>query len=448
MVLLVTVVPAALAAQDGPRLPVVLDHADSVVGVGPLEGGVRQFYGAVRFRQGNVTVTCDRAVHDVGRNRVDLYGRVVVRQGTMEMSAPSMTYDGETLQAEATSGVVIRDGGRTVTARRGTYSTETHVARFRSDVRVDDDTTVVEADSLVYDRSSTRSDAFGSVRITDRLGRSRVHGDTALNDPAAGYMRVVGHGRAWRLDPRQGTVAADSTARDSSDASRAALDDTTYVEADTLQVWRGPVSRQVANGHAVFVRRDVAARADTIVYDQDVGSADLFGTPVLWAEASQLVADSITITLPERKLRTITGRGNAMLVRRSDTTYPDRFDQVAGRRIDIAVERDTMRRLVATDDTRSIYWRIEEGRGEGLAQFSSDTTTVLFEAGVPEDILWLGGVHGEQHPESVVAGRSTTYRLPGFQWHEERPAAEPMPATDVVPADARPGGGRRNPAPR
>lgn len=96
--------------QDGPQLPIILEHADSMVGIGPTETGIREFLGNVRFVQGNVTVTCDRAVHSVSTNQADFYGRVAVRQGNVIINAPYLSYNGATHLGIAPRGIKVLEG--------------------------------------------------------------------------------------------------------------------------------------------------------------------------------------------------------------------------------------------------------------------------------------------------------------------------------------------------
>jgi lipopolysaccharide export system protein LptA len=391
----------AITAQDetGPQQPIVLEHADSLLGSGQADAAMREFEGHVRFRQGNVTVTCDRAIHYIGSNRADFIGRVRIVQGGMTIEAPFVTYDGTQLLASATKGVTIKDGARTVRARRGVYSTKTHVADFDGDVRVVDDSVRIVADTVRYERDTKVSVARSNVVVAHRDGSSWVKGDTVIHDPTSNTMVSRGHAEAWQLT---------ST-------------DTTYITSDTLETFRGADERHLARGNASIVRGSVSARADTMDYRIADGTITLRKDPVVWSDSTMLTADTIIIDAPERTLRMIRGLGTALMVSRTDTVRTDRYDQLSGRRIEMDIERDTLRRLTAIGETRSIYYRVEEEEPKGLAQFSSDTTKVMLVDGTPEDIHWLGAIHGEHHPENIVAGRPTSYRLPGFRWRTDRP---------------------------
>ncbi|MCX6140277.1 MAG: hypothetical protein NTX15_05520 [Candidatus Kapabacteria bacterium] len=394
-----------LSAQDqeGPQLPVILDHADSLVGIGPPESGVREFWGNVRFTQGNVTITCDRAVYTSSTNSAELFGRVIVHQGNVLVSAPFISYNGETHIADASRGIKVEEGASIITADKGQYSTITHVSTFIDHAIAVDDSIRIWSDTLVFDRDADTSLASGRVVISDSAGSAWLSGDMAFRDNRSRYTRISGHAAAWQWD--------------STDHP-----DTIYVAADTLVMTRQENENgYVALSHVRLVRSSVSALADTMLYSSVRGDFDLRGHPILWSDSLLLVADTINALAPDRKLSSVIGRSNALLVSRSDTLNLDRFDQISGESIVLTIADDTVRQLSAIGRAQSITFRSDGTRPEGLAKVASDTIRAMFQQGQLTDVYWLGGIEGEHHPEPVVAGRADTYRLPGFVWRTDRP---------------------------
>ncbi|MBC8125070.1 MAG: LPS export ABC transporter periplasmic protein LptC, partial [Candidatus Kapabacteria bacterium] len=400
--------------QDGPQLPIMLEHADSLLGIGPTESGIREFLGNVRFVQGNVTVTCDRAVHNVSANQVDLYGRVVVRQGNITINAPFLTYNGTTHIANAPRGIKVLEGASTVTGLHGTYSTTSHITTFVDSVVVVDDSVRIWSDTLVFDRDADTTLASGRVVVSDNLGTSWITGDRAFRDVNLGLMRMWGNAASWQWD-----------STDSTDSTRRA--DTMHVAADTLIVNRAlGKNSYVAISRAELVRGGVSARSDSMVYSSVTERFDLHGHPILWSDSLLLVADTIVALVPGRKLHSVLGISHALLISRTDTLFPDRFDQIAGDQILLSISEDTVRRLTSTGKAQSITFRTEASRPEGVAKVASDTIRAIFDGGQLSDVYWLGGIEGEHHPEPVVSGRADVYRLFGFVWRTDRPRVRPL----------------------
>ena len=397
--------------RDGPALPIILEHADSIVGSGPIESGTREFLGHVRFSQGNVTVECDRAIHNVSANSVDLYTNVNVTQGGLHLKAPLVTYNGNTNIAVASRGVVVRDKGATIQARSASYSTVSHIVVFRDSV-VARDSTRLWADTLVYDRDEDTTSARGSVVIIDTAERLVTRSSYAFRNPSEQYLRLRGDAQVWQWSAPTATESSD----------------TLYLSADEIvSMQTGVATIYQARWHVVMTRASVAARCDSLVADRAAGRSELYGTPVVWADSMQLHADTIIAYGEEDALTSVVGRGWAILVAQTDSLRPDRMDQIAGQRVTLSIEHDTLRSLEALGDAQSITFRAGDQRPEGLAKVASDTIRVLFEKGQLTDVVWLGGVEGEHHPEPVVAGREDTYRLPQFRWRMDRPKANALP---------------------
>src|SRR5512139_3376475 len=71
---------------------VVLENADSLVGL-VIEGqDVRELIGNVRLVQGNVRISCDRALQFIKSGTVNLTGKVVVTDDSLTLTSPRGTY--------------------------------------------------------------------------------------------------------------------------------------------------------------------------------------------------------------------------------------------------------------------------------------------------------------------------------------------------------------------
>ncbi|MCO6465186.1 MAG: hypothetical protein J5I53_01090 [Bradyrhizobiaceae bacterium] len=390
--------------------PIVLEWADSLVGSGGPAGGIREFFGNVRLRQGNVSVRCDRAIHDPARNTADLFGNVRVVQDALIFESPQARYDGNAHLATGTGGISIRENNRTVKASSGTYSTTLRFATFTGKVHAVDDTALIWSDNATYSRESKQTHAWGNVVVWDTVGLSRLRADSLLYHPRASLYRLMGNAACWDWDSTQA--------------------DTTYIIADTLE--RNGVGEAIliGKGAVEFVHGPVAARADSMMYDQATGKASLVYDPVLWSNEMELLADTIQVRAPDQQLSTITGIGHGMLVSRQDSLHPERFDQIAGRLVRIDVAEDTVRQITAIENARSITFRYEEHRGEGVAVFTADSIKATFEHGELTDVYWLTGVEGNHQPEHLVAGQEGVLRLPNFEWRLDKPIAQPLPIPD------------------
>lgn len=406
---------AVVQAQDGvgPEIPIVLEHADSLIGSGTADASVRTFQGNVRFSQGNVTGRCDRAVHDVLRNTVELTGSVLIRQSEMTITAPSVRYDGRLSIAYAPRGLRVDQAGMSITSRTGRYDLRQRIASFQQNVHAVDDSVRIWCDSLVHDRNVDTMLALGNVVIQDSGRRSWFRADQARRDANAGTLRLNGSARAWTWQH-----------------DRVQSTDTVFIAADEMRTESAGENlprRMTAIGNVRLVRAEAAATSGKMEYSDRDSVIDLTESPVVWSDSSVLVAESIQARSSGGEIRTIVGDGDAVLISRSDTLLPERYDQIVGKRIMIAIQPDSVKMLTASGDAQSVTFRQESGDRKGLAKVAADTINATIVDNALTDVFWLGGVSGENHPERLVRGREAEFTVPGFRLPPLRPVYEPAP---------------------
>jgi len=403
-----------LSAQDavGPEIPIILEHADSLVGTGPMGSAIRTFIGNVRFAQGNVTGRCHKVLHDVARNSVELTGSVEIRQGDLTISAPAITYEGATSIATAANGIRVQQKDVVVTSKAGSYDLRRRLASFQRDVRAIDDSVRIWCDSLEYDRDRDTMLARGNVQILDSAGNAWFRSNVARRDAAGRSIELIGAAQAW------------SWSADSVDSA-----DTTYISGDKLQ--SRPTSQGesasllVATGNVRMVRGSTASTSGVLHYNDAAGIILLTESPTVWSDSSVLQADTITAESKDRQLRTVTGTGKAVLLSPSDTLLPVRFDQISGNTIVMRFVSDTVRTLRANGDAVSITFRKESGERKGLAKVAADSIEAGIISDEVTDVVWLGGVSGESHPERLVRDREPEFLLPGVRIPDGRPQYVP-----------------------
>ncbi|MEY2718636.1 MAG: hypothetical protein RLZZ273_2 [Bacteroidota bacterium] len=409
--------PGLLLPQDGagPEIPIILEHADSIVGKGAFESSVRTFYGNVRFQQGNVTGRCDRAIHNTSANVVELFGNVVIMQGALTMRAPEVRYNGNRYLAVAPKGVRVEQRGQIVDARKGEYSTTSHIAKFYGDVVMRDDTTRINGDTMVVDRDADTMVAVGNVVGFDSTDNAWFESDRARRDATSGELMLVGNAQMWNWD-------------DDADV------DTLYVSADTLYAIRSEqnASRSMdARGRASMIRGNTSARAGSITYTDVSQELTLRDQPYVWSDSMAFAAGAITATMPARRLESIMGVGKAILISKVPTIQTERYDQIAGDVIDLAFEQDSLRSILARGSAQSVTFRGEGSEQDGLAKVACDSIRAAFDQGQLSDVFWLGGIAGEHHPEQLVTGREQQFLLPSFQWRSDRPVRR-RPRTQIL----------------
>jgi lipopolysaccharide export system protein LptA len=384
---------------------IVLEHADSLVALVIDGEDARELSGHVVIRQDSVTIHCDRAVQFLSSGKVLLTGHVIVRDDSMTIRAPRGAYFRDTRHAEAYDRVTLDDGVSHLEADFGTYDVDPRIAFFRSHVAARDTSSVLTADTLRYERNRKLMHATGRVRVINERDAVTITGGDLIHD---GVVRSSCVTRSPVL------VKYDTTA--------GGAIDTLIVHSRVMESYQDSTRRLRATDSVVFVRKDLAGRAGSVLFHTAGDSLELRRQPILWYQETQVTGDSINVYLAKRSLDRILVMGTAFAVSRSDSSHPERFDQLAGETLAMQFHERVLRQIDVDIHALSVYHLYEDSLANGLNKASGDRIVMSFAEGRAKSIRVSGGVEGQYYPEPMVHLREREYQLPGLFWRDDRPA--------------------------
>ncbi len=424
LLLLLALSGVAPAFSQGSKV-VVLQNADSLVGLVIDGEDVRELIGNVRILQGNVTITCDRAVQFIRRGRYDLTGHVVVNDDSVTLYAPRGAYLRDERRAEGFDGIRLEDRTTVLTAREGWYDVDPRIAIFRRNVVIRDTSSTVTADSVTYFRNTRFSIAVGKVVVTNEGDRTTISGGRLEHAGQLQYSKMT-------LDPI--LVQRDTAAGGG---------DTLLVRALVMEAYRDSTRRLVATDSVRILRADLASVCGIARFYTVGDSILLRGAPAVWYQNTQVTGDSMNVYLERRVLHRVLVLGSAFAASRPDSLFPERFDQLSGQFLTMDFAEKRLRRIEVVDQATSIYHAFEDTLGNGVNRTSGDRVVMDFVGGKLQNIRFFSGVEGSYYPENMVRRHETEYRLPGFRWLTTRPTRATFVRLPPSPFPQRPPQARR-----
>lgn len=411
-------VGASVAFAQGGRV-IVLENADHVEGK-LIEGEeAREFVGHVRFSQENVHVSCDRALQMLKSGKVDLVGNVVVVDDSgVTMKSPRGVYYRDERRAVALDSVHLFDGNVTLSARFGEYFVDPKRAFFRKQVVVQDSTSTVTADSLTYFRVDKKSIAQGAVQVRTRTDNITITG------------RRLDH---WSV--QQFSRVSDEPVLMQVDSSAPGMYDTLVVRSRVMEAYRDTLKMLLAIDSVRIVRTDLAAVSKQARFYTENDSITLRGSPVVWYQGTQVTGDSINVYLKKRKLDHVVVMGNAFAISKSDSAFPDRYDQLTGEIMKMQFADKGLRWIDVETQAISVYHLYEDSLANGLNKTSGDRIIISFADGKVQSLQVIGGVEGQYFPENMVHGKESDFQIAGFELHPNRPRlySATLPAVEQIP---------------
>ncbi len=389
-------------AQEG--RPVVLNNADTLLGTVINGEQAQELIGHVSLLQGNVRITCDRALQFKQSGNVTMTGNVVVTDDSLTLKAPRGMYFRDDRRAEGYDHVDLDDGKVHLTASYGRYLVEPRVAYFHDHVVVRDTGSTITSDSLTYYRSTRIAEASGNVTVLNTEDHVTIRGGFLVNDAARQYSRMS-------VEPVLLQV----------DTSDTGVLDTLFVRSRFMESYRDSVRRLVAIDSVKILRADLAAVGQHVEFYTQGDSILLRKTPVLWYQRTQVSGDSINVYLRSRRLHRVFVMGSALAVSQSDSLRPSRLDQLTGETMQMFFASQRLESIDVENRAISIYHLYEDSLANGLNRTSGDRILMHFADGKLKTIRILGGVEGEYFPENMVQKREQEYRVPGFVLRGDRP---------------------------
>ncbi|HTX17669.1 MAG TPA: OstA-like protein [Bacteroidota bacterium] len=403
VLLLLGVLAAVLHAQE--KELIVLKHADVLTGRTVNGEDVRELTGNVHLTQGNVLVWCDRAVQYFAQNRVELLGHVRVVRDTVTLTAKHGTYYGDTKKADCEGGVRLETKHVVLLADFGTYYTEEKKAFFHTHVRIIDSTTTIFSDELTYFEKERKSVAVHNVRVDNTGNNITIFGEYLEHFDSTRYTMVTQHPRMMQID-----------------TSSKGVIDTLAVKSILMESYDDSTKRLIVTDSVAMVRGVMSVRCGWARYFTHGDLIELRKEPIVWYEDNQTTGDSITLHLDHGKLRRATILGRTFAMSLSDSAFADRYNQLTGRKIQLYIENDKLKKMEVDVNAISLYFLYDGKDPNGCNKTSGDTITMSFVEGKIDQIRIIKGIEGTYYPENMVAKRPEKYNLDGFLLRTDRPS--------------------------
>lgn len=433
--LFVIMLPLSLLAQNNEVITIV---GDSLIGNRINNENIRKIFGNVVITQGNVRITCNKAIQYLTKNEAELIGNVVVTQDTVKITSNKGYYFGNEKYSYSNSGVTLTDGHILLTAENGYYFMNEKKAYFYGNVRlqdslnvlisdtltyfdkldsavaignvqVSDTSSIIYADSLIYLRKWNSSFAYNKVRLINKKNSVEIKGKKLIYLPKKKYAKITGNPILTKID----TASNDKF-------------DTLFVTSKTMVSLGDSVKRLIAKDSVKILRNNFASRNDYAVFYKNENKILTYkinqnsSPPVLWFQNSQMSGDTIIIYLKKDYLNKIQMGQNALIISHNKT-YPFRFDQISGRKIVIKFRNGNLIQTDVYKNALSIYYLYENNKPNGLLKSSAENEMIYFKNNKVDNVKMYGSPISEFHPENLIKGNEKDFTLPTFIIYSGRP---------------------------
>jgi lipopolysaccharide export system protein LptA len=444
ILLIYLTIALTLFAQSDDEKIIVL--GDSLVGKIVESESVREVVGNVRLNQGNIIVTCNKAIQYLARNEAELIGNVVATQDSLTLKTEKGYYFGNLRKTKSISGLILDDTKVVLSADSGEYFFDEARAFFQTNVKLIDSTTTLSSEQLTYYRNEDRSIAIGNVIITDReniisadtlthLRRKKISiadGNVSIKNLRDNLTVFGNHLEDYAqlkytlINKNPILMQVDTTFNlEKVDQDRISID-TLLIKSKVMESFRSGTDVFKATDSVKILRNNFASVNDLTTYYRgeekiitDKISEDA-ERPLLWYENSQLLGDSITIYLSDGEIRSLTVNRNAFMLSQNKI-YNQRFDQSSSDSVNLLFLNNRLDKAEFAGKVQSIYYLYDDDKTNGLVKSTAHKAVIVFEENEIDQVRLFGSPTSEYYPESKVEGLERTFTLPKFVFKENRP---------------------------
>jgi lipopolysaccharide export system protein LptA len=420
---------------------------DSLVGKVISGAPVREVYGNVNLRQGNILVTCDKAIQYIKSNNALLSGNVIAKQDSITIITSEGFYFGNDRKTKSIAGITLDDQKVILKADSGEYFFDEDKAFFQTNVTLFDTLTTLSSNELTYYQKEDRAVAVGRVKIIDVS--NEISADTIEHFRNSKISFADGNVKIKSLKNK--TLIFGDHLEDYPEKKYTVITenplllqiDTTYtgggafeidslvIEAEMMEAFRDTSNTFKAVDSVKIVKGEFASVNDFTIY---LRSSDIIITekisdnsrqPILWYENSQLTGDSIAIYLVDNKIERLDVVNNAFMLSQNQN-YLERFDQTSSNNIKLFFLDNKIQKAKFIGTVFSIYYLYEEELANGLSKSSAMDATIIFVENEVSEVRLYGSPVSEYYPEKKIIGNEKAFTLPKFVFYTNRPVKEQL----------------------
>ncbi|HOJ37947.1 MAG TPA: OstA-like protein [Ignavibacteriales bacterium] len=394
------------------------------------EQSIREVIGNVVVKQGNVTITCDRAIQNITKNTVEMLGNVVITQNNKVLSAPYVFYNGNTRIAEAKQNVKLIDGNIILKSNRGNYNYKDQTAFFYDNVKLISDEKVLTCNYLSYYSNEGKAIAQENVTLVDSTYRIKANQII--------YYRLTKNALAKEkvevYDQKDNSYLYCNTLEYYHIERKAYFydnpyfisyrdNDTILIKARRIEVEKLSITNVnlVDSVHMFYGVLYSFSNFVNIKNNDTITLSKYDNTkPVIIYNQSQFISDTIKIYKNKNIVNRIDFIKNSLIIEKIKIGEY-RYNQVSSDNISVYFENNKPKLVDLINKVLGYYYIIEQDTiPNGVVKISADYGKIIIDSAKISDIKLYNDVQSDYFPENKIVNNEKEFFLYNFEFFEQK----------------------------
>ena len=314
-----------------------------------------------------------------------------------ELKSDTLRYDTQTKLAHVSGPSNILSGNTKIYSENGDFNTVSKNAVLLDRSVIVNQEQQMVGDSLVYDKETGISEAFGNIFYEDKGNKNIFTGDYFYYEEETGYGLAYGTAQVKNYSEK----------------------DTLFLHADTFKIYtyniRTDSVYRIMNGyyHVRSFREDIQSVADSFSYNSKAKVLYEYGNPILWSENRQILGEEIRAFFNDSTMDSVRIINQALMVERIDSIY---YNQVAGAEMRVYFEGKNMNECKVMNNVLVVYFPMDNDSIMTGMNYSETSLLRLFMESRKMKKIWTREVQGTFYP-LFFAPKEKMY-LPNFAWFD------------------------------
>ncbi len=322
---------------------------------------------------------------------------------------PEYTMNSDTLQYNSWSKIAyfygptyIRSEENTIFCRYGWYDTRLNTSEFSKGAWIEGKENKLVADSMVYNRNTGIGQAFKELVLIDTIEDIRITGE---------------FGRYHRFEKKIWITGDPIAIKYIEEDSLFLRADTLLDETDTADNKR----KLLAYHNSLLHKSDMQGIADSLIYNFNDSTIQMYIDPILWAERDQITADTLIIYRKNGQLHKMDMQKDAFIVSEERHGF---YNQVSGRNMKAKFRDNKLDHINVFGNGRSLYFAREtDSTYTGVNHIECSEMLIQIDSNKVQEISFYTKPEGIFFPVDELPKEKE--KIKGFKWLiEKRPSLD------------------------
>jgi lipopolysaccharide export system protein LptA len=397
------------------------------------ESRVVDFLGPTVITNDSSKVYCEDGFYDTFNNKAEFSGNAQYVKKDQEAEADTITYDDNLKIYSLRGNARVEDSTRLAIGNLIRYDESQDTTFLQGSARYREKDQDINSEIISYNRKKGTFKTLGRTFVSnppnlmeadqmdfdDAIGLGLATGNVMWRDTAADLS--INCARA-NYGKKSDYLKASGGPKGRPELITISEGDSLFIAADTLFAIKADTAQADSNrilralGHVRIYKKNFQAVCDSLIYTTRDSLFSLYGEPIIWSDTSQFIADTMFITLKNKKIDKILMRSNSFIVVISDEAY---FNQIKARNVVCHFIENNLRRMDAFGNAEVIYYAKDDG-GAYVGVNKTECSEMVIRFGDKNAVDKITFI---TDPKSVLSPMGTTnhraLRLKGFRWETD-----------------------------